>query len=82
MVVKVIRFSRNEPVQYNDPRAIALSGVRQDRTVMLVDMAFLYGHNVSRIRIIIHDLEVAYSIEYEYRDNTELPTQHASAPSR
>ena len=45
-------------------------------------MAFLYGHNVSRIRIIVHNIEVAYSIENEYYDNTKLPKQHPSAPSR
>jgi hypothetical protein len=38
--------------------------------VILVYMAFLYGHNVSRIRIIVHNIEVAYSIEYGYYNNT------------
>ena len=37
---------------------------------MLVDMAFRTGYNVSRIRIIVHNIEVADSIAYEYHDNT------------
>ena len=62
-VVKVIRIGRSEPVQYSGTAILLERSPSQacvkDKSVILVDMAFLYGYNVSRIRIIGHNIEVA-----------------------